>query len=154
MELNAHCRQPEFVSAGSGEALSSDGERLLEAVALSSRHLPTVVKLRAGTMDPELPGQIGDSGGIGVHLDLMVPGEARADLALLGRIRKSTDVLIIGNNSVVDGPSFIEMLRAGADMASMARALLGGTGPILEILGNPACIEAMGRPAGRGFPLL
>jgi TIM-barrel protein len=153
MELNAHCRQPEFLSVGSGEALASDTDRLLEAVKTASNHLPTIVKIRAMDMDPELPAMVTDSGGIGLHLDLMVPGEARADLELLRGIRESTEALIIGNNSVVDGRSFVEMLGAGADMASMARALTGGPGPIFGILGDPTCIEAMGRPTDRGYPL-
>ncbi|MBU7004712.1 MAG: hypothetical protein HXS50_04040 [Theionarchaea archaeon] len=153
VELNAHCRQPELLSVGAGEALLSDRDRLLEAVRIASGRLPTILKVRARSMDPGLPGMVRDSGGIGIHLDLMVPGEARADLDLLRRIRGDTDMLIIGNNSVVDERSFVDMLEAGADVASMARALLEGPGPIRRILGNRACISAMGDPTPDGYPI-
>ena len=153
VELNAHCRQPEFVSAGSGEGLLGDPGRMLEAVSIASNHLPTTVKLRARKMTPELPGMIEDSGGVGMHLDLMVPGEPRADLELMGRVRKSTDLMLIGNNSVKDERSFVGMLQAGADLVSIARALRGEPGIIPRILGSSECISAMGPnpPSGHGL---
>jgi len=154
VELNAHCRQPEFVSAGSGEGLLGDPGRMLEAVTIASSHIPTTVKLRARKMVPELPGMIEDSGGVGLHLDLMVPGEQRADLELLGRVRNSTDLMIIGNNSVADERSFEDMLGAGANLASIARALLGDPGVIHRILASSDCISAMGPPTPSGHRLL
>jgi TIM-barrel protein len=153
VELNAHCRQPELVSVGAGEALLYDQDRLLDAVRVASGCLPTIVKVRARSMDPELPGMVRDSGGIGVHLDLMVPGEDRADLDLLRQIKRGADMLIIGNNSVVDGRSFAAMLEAGADIASLARVLLDGPDPIRRILGDRACISAMGEPTPDGYPI-
>jgi TIM-barrel protein len=153
IELNAHCRQPELVSVGAGEALLSDRDRLLDAVRIASDHLPTIVKVRARSMDRCLPEMARDSGGIGMHLDLMVPGEDRADLDLLRRTRRDTDMLIIGNNSVVDQRSFVEMLGAGADIASMARPLLEGPGIIGTILGDRTCISAMGQPTPDGYQI-
>ncbi len=145
VELNAHCRQPEFIAAGAGEALLLDPESLCQAVRTVSRRVPTIVKIRALHMSRDLASSLEDSGAWAIHLDLMKPGEARPDLKLLTTIRDWTEMPIIGNNSVVDQDSFIRMLDNGANMASMARALLDGMEPIQLILGSEACWEAMKR---------
>lgn len=156
LELNAHCRQPEFINIGAGEALMSEPGKLCMAVEISSRYLPTVVKVRAVNLPEELPNLLEESGAFGLHLDLMKPGIPESDLALLRKIRRSTDLMIIGNNSVQDEATFVRMLRAGANIASMARALLQNTDPIKAILGSEACWQTMrsvARPVAQGFKL-
>jgi TIM-barrel protein len=145
VELNAHCRQPEFTRIGAGEALLARGGQLCEAVEACSSFLPTLVKMRAIHLPTDLLGPLHDAGATGVHLDLMKPDEARADLTLLERVRDATELTIIGNNSVKDEATFLQMLEKGANVVSMARALMEGPEPIENILGSEECWKAMRR---------
>lgn len=156
IELNAHCRQQEFVEVGAGEGLLSRPGVLARAVSASSRYLPTLVKARAMCIPPGLPSQLEDSGALALHLDLMKPGHPGPDIRLLRQTTSSTDLPIIGNNSVTDEESFLRMLSNGATMASMARVLLHGFGPIRAIVSSRRCVAAMARAlplTSRGFRL-
>lgn len=156
VELNAHCRQPEFIQAGAGEALLSRPRELVRAVSLSSRCLPTFVKARAVSLPADLPSQLRDSGALALHLDLMKPGRPEADMRLLRQARSSTTLPIIANNSVTDEESFLRMLTNGASMVSMARALLDGLGPMRTIISSERCAMAMAAASpvtSRGFCL-
>mgnify|MGYP001142051190 CR=1 FL=1 len=156
VELNAHCRQPEFIKAGAGEALLSRPRELLRAVALSSDDLPTLVKARAASLPQDLARQLEDSGALALHLDLMKPARPEADVRLLRRMRASTALPIIGNNSVRDEESFLRMLANGANMASMARGMLDGPGPMRTIISSKRCamaIAAASPVTSRGFRL-
>jgi len=156
VEINAHCRQPEMVRAGAGEGLLRHPAALLSAVNEISELLPVIVKVRAISLTARILESLDSSGAIGLHLDLMKPGVQSADTGLLERVRRKTGMILVGNNSVRSEHQFIEMLRRGADLVSMARALLGGTGSLRRILGSPACWDEMKRKPswnGRTFEM-
>jgi TIM-barrel protein len=145
VELNLHCRQPEFIAAGSGEAMLARPRDIRRSVALASSHLPTLVKLRAMRMPRDLPSRLASWGALALHLDLMTAGEPRADIALLGEIGCKTNLPIIGNNSVRTDEDFLKMLEGGADMVSMARALLSDPDSARRILDSPRSLRAMAK---------
>ena len=145
-----------MVRAGAGEGLLRHPAALLSAVDEISELLPVIVKVRAISLTARILESLDSSGAIGLHLDLMKPGVQSADTGLLERVRRKTGMILVGNNSVRSEHQFIEMLRRGADLVSMARALLGGTGSLRRILGSPACWDEMKRKAswnGRTFEI-
>lgn len=123
IEINAHCRQPEFVSIGCGEWLLFNHESLLEVVRKVSKIVPTFVKIRGGHQlnYERLSKEIFRAGAYAVHLDAMIPGGG-SNLSLISRISRYGSV--IGNNSFVDIQSGEKIIRAGAKMVSAARAVL------------------------------
>lgn len=123
IEINAHCRQPEFVSAGCGEWLLFNPNIMLEIIRKVSRIVPTFVKIRGGhQIDYEhLSKKIFNAGADAIHLDAMIPGGG-CDLNLISRISGYGSV--IGNNSFVDIQSGERIIGAGAKMVSAARAVL------------------------------
>ncbi|MEM0329791.1 MAG: hydrolase [Archaeoglobaceae archaeon] len=123
LEINAHCRQPEFVSARCGEWLLFNAEELFKIVEMVSKITRTAVKLRGGyNLDYEkLSAKIFEKGCSIVHIDAMIP-KGGCDLSLIHRISKHG--FTIANNSFVDINSGESMIKAGARMVSAARAVL------------------------------
>jgi TIM-barrel protein len=123
VEINAHCRQPEFVNAGCGEWLLFNHQRLMEIVRAVSKITITAVKLRGGRgVDyKNLSAKLVEAGCSIIHIDAMVPG-GKNDLKLIKEI--SNHGFTIGNNSFTDIESGEEIIKAGARMASAARAVL------------------------------
>jgi len=123
LEINAHCRQPEFVKIGCGEWLLFHTEKLLEIASRVSKIVPTVVKIRGGhKLDYEkLARKLFDAGCVAIHLDAMIPGDG-CDFSLIERVSRIGNV--IGNNSFVDMESGERIIKSGAKMASAARAVL------------------------------
>ncbi len=123
IEVNAHCRQPEFVAARCGEWLLFNPRELLEIVRRVSRITVTSVKIRGGhAIDYEnLCRRLFETGADMIHVDAMIPG-AGCDLRLISRISKLG--FTIGNNSFVDVKSGEAIIKAGAAMVSAARAVL------------------------------
>ncbi|MET1124336.1 MAG: MJ0144 family RNA dihydrouridine synthase-like protein [Archaeoglobaceae archaeon] len=123
LEINAHCRQPEFVEIGCGEALMFDPERLVEVVRAAAKLVPVSVKIRGGYgIDYEsLSFKVFAAGAKFLHVDAMIPGGG-CDLELITRLSKLGNV--IGNNSFVDAKSGEAIIKAGAKLASAARAVL------------------------------
>ncbi len=111
--------------------------------SIASSFLPTLVKMRAIRLPTDLLAPLHSAGAFGIHLDLMKPQKPEADLSLLARIRATTELTIIGNNSVHDEATFRRMLEGGANMVSMARALRTGPDPIEHILGSEGCWKTM-----------
>ena len=72
-EIDAHCRQPEMVGAGAGEALLHDPERLEETIrALAAEGVSVSVKFRAGVGDDrEIARHCWSAGAEILHVDLM-----------------------------------------------------------------------------------
>ncbi len=124
LEINAHCRQPEMTELGVGEALLKDIPRLCEYVReIKKTGVVLSVKTRANVVnDVELSQAIEKAGADIIHIDAIHP--EGADFTVIRRVRNSTDLFIIGNNSVVDFESAKEMFSHGADMVSVARAVL------------------------------
>lgn len=123
LEINAHCRQPEFISAKCGEWLLFNPKTLLEIVRNVSRVAITAVKLRGGHKInyEELCSKLFENGCSIVHIDAMIP-KGGCDLSLIHTI--SRHGFTIGNNSFVDIRSGESIIKAGAKMVSAARAVL------------------------------
>ena len=123
LEINAHCRQPEMTGLGAGEALLKDVPRLCEYVEeIKKTGVVLSVKTRANVVnDVELAKALEKAGADIIHIDAMHP--EGVDIGVIKRVRNSTGLFIIGNNSVVDFESAKEMFSHGAEMVSAARAV-------------------------------
>ncbi len=123
LEVNAHCRQPEFIRARCGEWLLFNHERLVEVVRRVSKICTTSVKIRGGhRIDyKKLCEKLRSAGCKIIHVDAMIPGGGN-DLKLVKVIAETG--FTIGNNSFVDIKSGEDFIKAGAEMVSAARAVL------------------------------
>lgn len=124
LEINAHCRQPEMLALGAGEALLKDAQRLCDYIReIKKTGVVLSIKTRANVVnDVELAKAIEKAGADIIHIDAMHP--QGIDIGVIKRVRNSTNLFIIGNNSIVDFESAKEMYSHGADMVSLARAVL------------------------------
>ncbi len=118
-EIDAHCRQPAMINAGSGEHYLHNPERLAETVtALKSTGVTVSVKIRAGVADDdsELARILWKAGADILHIDLMDFGVSK-----IRQIRNSCPLFLIANNSVNTFDRMKDLLAHGADMVSLAR---------------------------------
>lgn len=125
IEINAHCRQADFIDAKCGQYLAFHEEKLFEIVneVSNATQLPVLVKIRGGLRGlnyTDIAKQLGDMG-VTIHLDAMIEGSG-CDLELISKLSKHAT--IIGNNSVVDVQSAEKVIDAGALMVSAARGVL------------------------------
>lgn len=125
IEIDCHCRQPEMTDIGVGEPMLHDLEKLQSVLsALKKTGVVLSVKTRSGVVDDiELAIAIEAAGADMIHIDAMKPG-AGVDHRAIKMTRNVTDLVIVGNNSVVDFRSAKDMFGYGADMVSVARAAL------------------------------
>jgi len=122
IEVNAHCRQEEFIKIGCGQALIFS-EKLSKIVEKTSKFTEVSVKIR-GSLDVDyekIARRLFDSGALLLHVDAMIPGGG-ADYNLIERLSRIGNV--IGNNSVTDVKSAKKMIECGAKLVSAARAVL------------------------------
>ncbi|MFX1519568.1 MAG: MJ0144 family RNA dihydrouridine synthase-like protein [Promethearchaeota archaeon] len=127
IELNVHCWQTEILDLETGQALLKNQEKLCQYIVTLKAHIdiPLIVKIRANVVDEvPLAKKIVAAGADAIHIDAMKPGYPNADLDVIKKISDSVDVFLIGNNSVKDINSAIQMLNAGADAFSIARAAI------------------------------
>lgn len=146
LEINAHCRQPEMLALGAGEALLKDVPRLCEYIREIKKTGAVVsVKTRANVVDDvSLAKAIESAGADIIHVDAIPPeGDQGADIRVIRRIRNSTGLFIIGNNSVVDFESAKEMFGHGADMVSVARATLSSPGIIDYLVSEVSSVQSL-----------
>ncbi len=150
LEINAHCRQPEMLELGAGEALLKDAPRLCEYIReIKKTGVVLSVKTRANVVnDVELAKAIESAGADIIHIDAMPrSGEIQdfpgADIGVIKRVRNSTGLFIIGNNSVVDFESAKEMFSHGADMVSVARAALSEPGIIDNLVSEVSSFQEL-----------
>lgn len=149
LEINAHCRQPEMVGIRAGEALLKDIPRLCGYITeLKKTGVVVSVKTRANVVnDVELAKTLEKAGVDIIHIDAMHPQDAMypqgMDTGVIRRIRNSTDLFIIGNNSIVDFESAKEMFARGADMVSVARAVRTDPGIIGQLVFEVSSLQAM-----------
>jgi TIM-barrel protein len=134
VEINAHCRQPELVESGCGQALLKNPEKLYDFTSevVKNCNKKVSVKIRAnqpGMDDIKISKAVNDAGADYIHVDAMKPGHDCADLSVIESIRNNVDLFIIGNNSIRDLKSARKMLLSGADGISIARAAINGTLP-------------------------
>ncbi len=149
LEINAHCRQPEMLELGAGEALLKDTPRLCEYIReIKKTGVVLSVKTRANVVnDVELAKAIENAGADIIHIDAMpLKDDVRlqsADTGVIRRIRNSTRLFIIGNNSVVDFECAKEMFGHGADMVSVARAVLPNSGIIDYLVNEASSVQSL-----------
>jgi len=118
-EIDAHCRQPAMVAAGSGEHFLKNPDKLVAVVrALKSEGVTVSVKIRAGVADDDrkLAETLWKAGADILHVDLMDYGSAK-----LRQLRNSCPLMLIANNSITSFDRMREMLSHGADLVSLAR---------------------------------
>ena len=118
-EIDAHCRQPAMVAAGSGEHFLKNPDKLVAVVrALKSEGVTVSVKIRAGVSDDDrkLAETLWKAGADILHVDLMDYGSAK-----LRQLRNSCPLMLIANNSITSFDRMREMLSHGADLVSLAR---------------------------------
>ncbi|MGI5991857.1 MAG: methanogenesis marker 9 domain-containing protein [Methanosarcina sp.] len=137
LELNAHCRQPEMLEVGLGEALLHDLPRLSAWIrAIKETGVVLSVKVRANVVDDiELARLIDKSGADIIHIDAPMKGFG-ADLDAILNYRDATRLFLIGNNSVKDFEAAKDMFTRGADMVSVARGVLEDPGLIQKLVEN------------------
>ncbi len=150
LEINAHCRQPEMLELGAGEALLKDSPRLCEYIReIKKTGVVLSVKTRANVVnDVELARAVESAGADIIHIDAMPPEKEiqdfpGADVRVIKRIRNSTGLFIIGNNSVVDFEGAREMFSHGADMVSVARAALSEPGIIDHLVSEVSSFQEL-----------
>ena len=143
LEINAHCRQPEMIELGAGEALLKDLPRLFEYVReIKKAGVVVSVKTRANVVnDVELAKAIEKAGADIIHIDAMHP--EGVDIGVIKRVRNSTCLFIIGNNSVVDFEAAKEFFSHGADMVSLARSVLQEPGIIEHLVEEVSAFQEM-----------
>jgi len=131
VEINAHCRQPEITDIGCGQALLHDIEKLHDFTrnVVKRAQSKVSVKIRANIEnvdDIEISKVIEEAGADYLHVDAMKPGFNHADLNIIKKIKENTEIFLIGNNSIRDLKSAQDMIYAGADGISLARAAMNG----------------------------
>jgi putative methanogenesis marker domain 9 len=132
-----------MLELGAGEALLKDLPRLCEYVReVKKTGVLVSVKIRANVVDDvELARAIEKAGADIIHIDAMHP--RGVDVGVIKRIRNSTGLFIIGNNSIRDAESAKEMFSRGADMVSLARAVLSSPQIIDHLVAEVSSFQAM-----------
>ncbi|OPY19480.1 MAG: dihydroorotate dehydrogenase 1B [Methanomethylovorans sp. PtaU1.Bin093] len=125
IEIDAHCRQPEMIRIGVGEALLRDLSKLQDTIRkVKATGVIVSVKVRANVIDNiKMAKAIEDAGADILHVDAMKKGSG-ADMETIRKIRDATRLLLIGNNSVTDFDTAKEMFTRGADMVSVGRGVM------------------------------
>lgn len=134
VEINAHCRQPEIMDLGCGQALLHYPDKLYKFVeeVVRKAESKVSVKIRCnvpGVDETVVSKAVENAGSDFLHVDAMKPDYPEADYKLISHIKKKTDIFLIGNNSIKDIESAQKMVKAGADGISIARALINGKVP-------------------------
>jgi TIM-barrel protein len=124
IEINAHCQQPEIMELGAGQSLLQHLETLVEIVeTVRSTGAVVSVKTRAHVVDDIEVAQVIEKAGTHIiHVDAIA--QQGADASVIKKTRNNTSLFIIGNNSVVDFSTARSLFSRGADMVSVARAVL------------------------------
>jgi TIM-barrel protein len=144
LELNAHCRQPEMLKAGIGEALLQDLPKLSAWIkAIKEIGVVLSVKVRANVVnDIELARVIDKAGADIIHVDAMLEGFG-VDFDAILNYRDATRLFLIGNNSVRDFEAAKDMFSRGADMVSVARGAMENPGLIKELVDSVSAYQKL-----------
>ena len=134
VEINAHCRQPELIKSGCGQALLKNPDILFDFTSkvVKKCDKKVSVKIRAnvpGVDNITIAEAVNEAGADFIHIDAMKPGFNCADYSVIESINRKVDIFIIGNNSITDLKSARRMFDSGADGISIARAAINGTLP-------------------------
>lgn len=136
LEIDAHCRQPEMMMVGAGQALLGKLDVLSEWIKILKENfdLKIILKWRGNVVDDVAVAMMAERAGVdAIHIDAMKQGVEQGDLELIRKVSRNRNVFLIGNNSVRDVSSAIEMLNAGADAVSIARVALKNPAIVGEI---------------------
>ncbi len=140
-ELNAHCRQPEFLRINSGYKLLLDLEKLEEILDFVKNFFSSKligIKIRGYTVKniSQLFSVLESLDITYIHLDAMRKGIEQANLKLVQKICKHTSIPVIGNNSIRTINDINNMLKSGAIAVSLARPLLSKPYIIQELINS------------------
>lgn len=100
VEIDAHCRQPEIMSIGAGQALLSDlpyVKRILDELFVQ-RDIPTILKIRGNIIPGMALADVTEECCTALHVDAMYEGKDTFDPSVFLEI--PDDIFLIGNNSV------------------------------------------------------
>ena len=120
VEIDAHCRQPEIMSIGAGQALLSDlpfVKRILDEL-YSKRDFPTILKIRGNIIPGVALADVTEECCTALHVDAMYEGKDTFDPSVFLDI--PDDIFLIGNNSVRNRES-AEAILEFCDAFSFAR---------------------------------
>lgn len=130
VEINCHCRQPEFlnISCGQNMLLNPNLEDFIrETVNKSDSKVSVKIRANVDNVDYlQLVKMMEDVGVDYIHIDAMNPGILDADYDFLEFICSNTNVPIIGNNSINNRIQIEKMLNTGVSGFSIGRALISG----------------------------
>jgi TIM-barrel protein len=130
VEINCHCRQKELTSIGCGQSMlkrSDLSDYIVSVVDNASSKVSVKIRANVNGVDTlSIAKLVDESGADFLHVDAMNPGVANADLDLIRRISGETDICLIGNNSINSLERAEDMVSAGADGVSLARACMNG----------------------------
>ena len=131
LEIDAHCQQEAMMDAGAGQALLFDVDKLTSWVSkIKKTGVVLSVKFRAGIVDDAgLCRRLEEAGADIVHIDAMIEGGGNNPV-VIRKVRDATDLFIIANNSICDFESAKDMFSHGADMVSVARAMVANAGVV------------------------
>ena len=130
VEINCHCRQEEITAIGCGQEMLRQSD-LGEFISQVARNVDceVSVKIRAnveGIDTLKVAEQIEDAGADYLHIDAMKKGVFDADYNLVKKICDSTEIKVIGNNSLNCEDNIKKMIKTGVYGFSMARAVISG----------------------------
>ena len=133
IEINAHCRQKEFLEIGCGQEMLTNPNKLNDFVSEVVKKLKSKqkvsVKIRAnvqGVDSVNIAKTVEKAGADYLHIDAMKPGFPTADFDIIKKIANETNIFIIGNNSITDIESGQKMINSGASGISVGRAAING----------------------------
>jgi TIM-barrel protein len=124
LEINAHCRQPEYIRRGGGQNLLKRFNILTDLIKVCrSKDFRVSLKIRGNYIVPNLLIPRIDQWHLDfLHIDSYQAGKDCTDLELLKEYTQRINTPVIGNNSVVDSKSAKAILNTGAQLFSVARA--------------------------------
>ena len=129
-EINCHCRQEEINAIGCGQEMLKrfDLEEFISQI-VDNVDCEVSVKIRAnvdGIDTLKVAEQIENAGADYLHIDAMKKGVFDADYDFVKKICESTEIKVIGNNSLNCEANIKKMIKTGVYGFSMARAVISG----------------------------
>ena len=139
IELNAHCRQIEILEMGGGQNIIQNLislEELIKSIQTILRPNKLGIKIRGLSINnvEELTNLLETYGLSYIHVDCMIPGRNKVDLQIIEKLVTTTNIPIIGNNSVRTIENVLEILELGAVAVSLARPLINNPEIMLDLI--------------------
>jgi len=131
VEVNCHCRQGEILDIGCGQSMLENTDFLIDFIKniVKKSKSQVSVKIRANVkgIDTLKVAKIIDNLSVHyLHIDAMKPGLNHADLDIISKVARETNIFLIGNNSITSIEDANAMINAGADGISIGRAAING----------------------------